>query len=45
MWSAGASRELVDNFMETWKYKNLSYIETTSSDSEVDIPSNPIEEI
>jgi len=30
--------------METWKFKNLSYIETTNSDSEVDIPSNPIEE-
>jgi hypothetical protein len=36
--------ELVDNFMETWRKKNLSYIETISSDSEVDIPSNPIEE-
>jgi hypothetical protein len=36
--------ELVDIFMETWKNKNLSYIETTSSDIEVDIPSNPIEE-
>jgi hypothetical protein len=30
--------------METWRNKNLSYIETISSDSEVDIPSNPIEE-
>jgi hypothetical protein len=36
--------ELVDIFMETWRRKNLSYIETISSDSEVDIPSNPIEE-
>jgi hypothetical protein len=36
--------ELVDNFMETWRKKNLSYIEAISSDSEVDIPSNPIEE-
>jgi hypothetical protein len=36
--------ELVDNFMETWRKKNLSYMETISSDSEVDIPSNPIEE-
>jgi hypothetical protein len=37
--------ELVDIFMETWRNKNLSYIETISSDSEVDIPSNPIEEL
>jgi hypothetical protein len=37
--------ELVDIFMGTWEYKNLSYIETISSDSEVDIPSNPIEEL
>jgi hypothetical protein len=37
--------ELVDNFMETWRKKNLSYIETISSDIEVDIPPNPIEEI
>jgi hypothetical protein len=36
--------ELVDIFMETWRKKNLSYIETVSSNSEVDIPSNPIEE-
>jgi hypothetical protein len=36
--------ELVDIFMETWRRKNLSHIETISSDSEVDIPSNPIEE-
>jgi hypothetical protein len=37
--------ELVDNFMETWRKKNLSYMETISSDSEADIPSDPIEEI
>jgi hypothetical protein len=37
--------ELVDIFMETWRNKNLSYIETISSNSEVDIPSNPIEEL
>jgi hypothetical protein len=37
--------ELVENFMETWRNKNLSYIETISSDIEVDIPSNPIKEI
>ena len=30
--------------METWKFKNLSYMETISSNSEVDIPSNPIED-
>jgi hypothetical protein len=36
--------ELVGNFMETWRKKNLSYIETISSDIEADIPSNPIEE-
>jgi hypothetical protein len=28
--------ELVDIFMETWRNKNLSYIETISSDIEVD---------
>jgi hypothetical protein len=39
-----AHNGLVDIFMGTWEYKNLSYIETISSDSEVDIPSNPIEE-
>jgi hypothetical protein len=37
--------ELVDIFMGSWEYKNMSYIETISSDSEVDIPSNPIEEL
>jgi hypothetical protein len=36
--------ELVENFMETWKFKNLSHMETISSDSEVDFPSNPIED-
>jgi hypothetical protein len=36
---------LVDIFMETWRNKNLSYIETISSDIEVDIPPNPIEEL
>jgi hypothetical protein len=36
--------ELVDIFMGSWEYKNMSYMETISSDSEVDIPSNPIEE-
>jgi hypothetical protein len=36
--------ELVDIFVETWRKKNLSYIETISSNSEVDIPANPIEE-
>jgi hypothetical protein len=32
---------LVDIFMETWKNKNLSYIETINSDIEVDPPSDP----
>ena len=35
---------LVDIFMGSWEYINMSYMETISSDSEVDIPSNPIEE-
>jgi hypothetical protein len=35
---------LVDIFMGAWEYKNLAYIETISSDSKMDIPSNPIEE-
>jgi hypothetical protein len=30
--------------MEKWKRKNLSNIKTTNSDSEVDIPPDPIEE-
>jgi hypothetical protein len=37
--------ELVDNFMETWRRKNLPNIETISSDIEVDAPSDPIEEL
>jgi hypothetical protein len=36
--------ELVDDFMETWKRKNLLSFKTISSDIEVDIPSDPIEE-
>jgi hypothetical protein len=35
--------ELIDNFMETWRNKNLSYIKTISSDIEVDPPSEPHE--
>jgi hypothetical protein len=37
--------ELVDEFMGKWKRKNLSNIETISSDIEVDIPPDPIEEL
>jgi hypothetical protein len=37
--------ELVDNFMETWRRKNLPNIKTISSDIEVDAPSDPIKEI
>jgi hypothetical protein len=37
--------ELVDDFMEKWKRKNLSNIKTTSPDIEVDIPPDPIEEL
>jgi hypothetical protein len=37
--------ELVGNFMETWRNKNLSNIETISSDIEADAPSDPIREI
>jgi hypothetical protein len=37
--------ELVDNFMETWRRKNIPNIKTISSDIEVDAPSNPIEEL
>jgi len=36
--------ELVGNFMETWRNKNLSYVETVSSDIKADAPSDPIEE-
>jgi hypothetical protein len=37
--------ELIDDFMGKWKRKNLSNIKTTSSDIEVDIPPDPIEEL
>jgi hypothetical protein len=37
--------ELIDDFMGKWKRKNLSNIETISSDIEVDAPSDPIKEI
>jgi hypothetical protein len=37
--------ELIDDFMGKWKRKNLSDIETISSDIEVDIPPDPIEEL
>ena len=37
--------ELVDNFMETWRRKNLLNIKTINSDLEVDAPSDPIKEI
>ena len=37
--------ELVDNFMETWRRKNLPNIKTISSNIEVDAPSDPIKEI
>jgi hypothetical protein len=37
--------ELVDNFMETWRRKNLPNIKTISSDIEVDAPSDPIKEL
>jgi hypothetical protein len=37
--------ELVDDFMGKWKRKNISYIETISSDIEVDIPPEPIKEL
>jgi hypothetical protein len=37
--------ELVDDFMETWKRKNLLDIKTISSDIEVDSPPDPIEEL
>jgi hypothetical protein len=37
--------ELVDDFMEKWKRKNLSDIETVNSDMKIDIPPNPIEEL
>jgi hypothetical protein len=37
--------ELVDDFMDKWKRKNLLAIKTTSSDREVDSPPDPIEEL
>jgi hypothetical protein len=37
--------ELVDDFMEKWKRKNLLAIETTSLDIKMDAPPNPIEEL
>jgi hypothetical protein len=37
--------ELVDDFMEKWKRKNLLNIKTTNSDIEVDTPPDPIEEL
>jgi hypothetical protein len=37
--------ELVDNFMETWRRKNLPNIKTISSDIEVDTPPDPIKEL
>jgi hypothetical protein len=37
--------ELVDDFMEKWRRKNLLAIKTTSSDIEVDSPPDPIEEL
>jgi hypothetical protein len=36
--------ELIDDFMGKWKRRNLSNIDTISSDIEVDDPPNPIEE-
>jgi hypothetical protein len=36
--------ELIDDFMETWKRKNLLAFETINSDIEVDSPPDPIEE-
>jgi hypothetical protein len=35
--------ELVDDFMETWKRKNLLALKTINSDIEVDTPPDPIE--
>jgi hypothetical protein len=37
--------ELVDDFVEKWKRKNLLAVEITSSDIKIDAPSNTIEEI
>jgi hypothetical protein len=37
--------ELVDDFMEKWKKKNLPDIKTINSDIEIDTPPDPIEEL
>jgi hypothetical protein len=37
--------ELVDDFMEKWKRKNLPDIKTISSDIMIDSPPDPIEEL
>jgi hypothetical protein len=37
--------ELVDDFMDKWKRKNLLAIKTTNSDREVDSPPNPSEDL
>jgi hypothetical protein len=37
--------ELVDDFMEKWKRKNLPSIETINSDITIEAPPNPIEEL
>jgi hypothetical protein len=37
--------ELVDAFMEKWKEKELSDIETINSDIKIDTPPDPIEEV
>ena len=37
--------ELVDNFMETWRRKNLPNIKTISSYLEVDAPPNTIKKL
>jgi hypothetical protein len=37
--------ELVDDFMEKWKKKNLPDIRTISSDIKIDTPPDPIEEL
>jgi hypothetical protein len=37
--------ELVDDFMETWRRKNLPNIKTISSGIKIDAPPNPIEEL
>jgi hypothetical protein len=37
--------ELVDDFMEKWKRKNLPDMDTISSDIEEDTPPDPIKEL